>query len=514
MTLFNCFVLAWISGLFCGFSLSLYLPAQAWLLIWLPGIPVFFLAISRIRSPVLSVLTVVMTGFLLGGTYQLIRFPDPKSDTLTMDQRARVIHVRDWGEQAGKVVVETSHPRLRLLLTLRGEARDSVFLRMGDLVFLRHELIRMQGPSRVGEFQEKNFWAAYGARYQTTIWKASLKTERSDTPSPWHDTPEKLRKAFLLRISGMGLDARNQALLVGMLTGDKQFISAGDKELFSAVGMMHLLAVSGLHVGLVFALFSWFLQLLGLARVHPANRVTSTLMVWGYAVFCGLPASALRAAGMLTIYALLKLCRRRTRSIHVVFAMCMLHTLIQPTAIYSVGFQLSYLAVTGILVFYPQMKKLWRTAPKLVARITDLALISLSAQVFTWPLVIWYFGRFPVWFLLSNILLAPFGILIFYLTLVLLAFSVLTGIPAWLAAGLNVLVSLWIAAAELLKQLPPGVLEFNQLPVATVLVFFLLVGLMKRGLHYRLQYPAPLLILLVLWSIYGFFNNFVANYRV
>jgi competence protein ComEC len=321
----------------------------------------------------------------------------------------------------------------------------------------------------------------------------------------------RLRNRFIEVITTTGLNSQNRSILLAMILGDKSQLEKDHKALFSKLGIMHLLAVSGLHLGLIFVVISKFLLLVGLPGHSPFNRLISILCVWAYGLLCGFPPSAVRAASMLSVYHLSYLLNRPAKGIHVIFLVAFLHTLLNPVALFSAGFQLSYLAVLGIIIYFKRISGLWQTSKFFLTRIRDLIALSLSAQTLTWPISIYLFAHFPTWFLLANLLLVPVGILIFYLGLFLTLMQ-FAGLESILIHRIvDSIMTFWIYSGSRLAEIPGGQMNFENFPWIFFIFFYSILVNTRLGVRKVLIRPKSLLMILVFWSLCCFFNIFVSN---
>lgn len=253
-----------------------------------------------------------------------------------------------------------------------------------------------------------------------------------------------LRERLLQRFREAGGD--DYAVVAAMTLGSKSAISPALRATYSDAGASHLLALSGLHVGVIGAM----LTLLFVGRRRIALGATlSVVAIWCYAVLVGLSPSVVRAATIFTLYSLAALLRRERISINALAFAATVTLVVSPASLWDVSFQMSYLAVLAILLFlrplyavigaealsHPVVKWTW-----------GIVVVSLSAQIGVAPVVLYYFGSFPCLFLLTNIIAIPLATAIIYLAAM---FFLCTPI----APLQHCVESLMIAAARLLNTL-------------------------------------------------------------
>jgi competence protein ComEC len=205
-------------------------------------------------------------------------------------------------------------------------------------------------------------------------------------------------------------DAAEVAIAKALAIGDKSMIDAALKSKYKASGAMHLLALSGLHVGVVYTFLKAFMAFLGNSlAAKTAKRVVILTTLWGFALVSGLSSSICRAVTMITIYeagSFLGADRNMLRSLAI---SALLICLFNPDAPFGIGFQLSYSAVVGIYFLFPRLKSLLNYRSPLLGYIWNTLCLSISCQAATAPLAFLYFGTFPKYFMVTNLLAIPLG---------------------------------------------------------------------------------------------------------
>lgn len=235
-----------------------------------------------------------------------------------------------------------------------------------------------------------------------------------------------------------GLDEEVQAVIAALTIGDKSDLSTDLKNVYSAAGASHVLALSGLHVGILSGFL--FLVFYPLTYWKRYGRMVRMLLVvtllWGFAFISGLSSSVMRAVVMFSLYAFASCCsEERFSGIHSLALAAFLMLLYNPFFLFDLSFQLSFAAVASILAFYPLCTRGVVIQNRLFRYLFNLLCLSVSAQVGTLPFVLLYFGTFPTYFLLANLIVSPLAACILVLTLMALALS---SVP-WLGSGVVVL---------------------------------------------------------------------------
>lgn len=226
------------------------------------------------------------------------------------------------------------------------------------------------------------------------------------------------RHRLLSHIKQWNVGEEVYSVIAAMSLGEKSSLDKQLKDTYAKVGASHILALSGLHLGIIYTIVTFFL---GWHRFRTVVQMLTVLAIWAFAFLVGLPPSVIRSASMISIYALLTLGYRERMSVNTLAFVAIVMLIINPLSIYDIGFQLSFMAVLSILLFMPLFNGLLpphiQQCHRWLSIIWGTAIVSISAQIGTAPLLAYYFERFSTWFLLSNFVVIPLAFLILYLTL-------------------------------------------------------------------------------------------------
>ncbi|PID67501.1 MAG: hypothetical protein CR968_06465 [Flavobacteriia bacterium] len=247
------------------------------------------------------------------------------------------------------------------------------------------------------------------------------------------------------------------AVLNALILGDRRFISGDIRQDYVRAGAVHLLAVSGLHVGIIFMLLLALLKPLEYVKHGRVIRgLLIIMLLWGFALLTGLSGSVVRAVTMFSFISIGQFIRpRKSPVLHSLTTSFIVMLMVNPYWLYDVGFQLSYTAVLGIVLFQPLIEHLLpRSQYYLLRKTWQLATVSIAATLGTLPLSLYYFHQFPGLFLLSNVLIVPLmgTVLGLGLVAVFLAYSgylphLLVVVLNGILKGINSFMA-WIAAQE------------------------------------------------------------------
>ena len=314
------------------------------------------------------------------------------------------------------------------------------------------------------EFDYKRFLSVHGIHHRTYISEQSWQKIQRETRPSVRALSNRVRLYLLYQLEESGLS--NQQLAVGsaLTLGYKDQLNQQTRAAFSDSGAMHILAVSGLHVGIIYLLFHSILFFMNKSK---STRIVKTLIILhilvAYAFITGLSPSVTRATLMFGVISIGNISNRNTSVYNSLAFSAMILLVINPLRVFSVGFQLSYMAVFAIVFFQPRIYQLI-APPKIADKPWQLFSVSLAAQIGTAPLVMYYFHQFPNYFWLTNFLAIPAAMIIVMLGMSIFLIHPL--IPA-LAKGLGWCLNWFIETLNRLME------SIQQLPLSVTKNIFL-----------------------------------------
>ncbi|MBU1718898.1 MAG: ComEC/Rec2 family competence protein, partial [Bacteroidetes bacterium] len=241
-----------------------------------------------------------------------------------------------------------------------------------------------------------------------------------NTANPLFKSAWQLRDYFAHCYFNSGLNQENAGIIQALVLGNKTDVDAEILATFSQTGAMHLLAVSGLHVGIIYMVIS---TLIGFPRRYKKRKILAAIPViaalWLYAMITGLSGSVMRASLMFTVMIIGQALNRKPPTYNTIAAAAFILLVADPMLLFDTGFQLSFAAVVGIVSIQPLFSELWQPAIKPMKWAYSLVSVSMAAQIATFPLGIFYFHQFPNYFLLTNLLVLPVATVLVYLVLLL-----------------------------------------------------------------------------------------------
>ena len=282
------------------------------------------------------------------------------------------------------------------------------------------------------------------------------------------------------------------AVLAALTLGYTDDLQPDLRASYSATGAMHILSVSGMHVGVVYIVMAF---LLGFLNKTQRQKVFKTIFImlflWAYAFLSGLSAAVIRATLMFTFVALATCFERKSQIYNTIFMSMLVMLLYNPDFLYDVGFQLSYAAVLSIIFFQPIVDKLYNPTNKFSKFGWEMFSVSIAAQLGTTPFTLYYFQQFPNYFLLTNFIAIPLSSLVIYLAIGLLLVSFVPYLSDAVAYLLKW--SLWILNHFIvwIQNLPYSVWHIS-LDIKQTIVLFLAIFCFS-GYYFNRKF-APLII--------------------
>ncbi|MFC2123233.1 ComEC/Rec2 family competence protein [Bacteroidota bacterium] len=285
---------------------------------------------------------------------------------------------------------------------------DSTILKYGDRILISGNPDWVKPPANQYVFNYQKWMTRKGIHYQAFLKDGSMCVYGNAPRSKLMQVSYNLRA----RISNIIINAFDDPVTMGIVSalviGQRNNLDPDVADDFSRSGVYHILAVSGLHVGIVYFIMMFIFGRLN--RSKPGRWVFAIITIISlicYSVITGLSPSVIRAATMLSLIPVSQAINRRANIFNTISFSAFLHLLYDPFLIFSAGFQLSYLAVLGIVLFYKPIYNLIELNSYIFDRIWKLWSVSIAAQIMTFPLTIHYFNQFPVVFLISNVVMIP-----------------------------------------------------------------------------------------------------------
>ncbi len=358
----------------------------------------------------------VMLG--LGVLWGVLRDPRRAPDSALLDDAranglvVRVQEVTGSSERTVKAFARVEAVRMdsvmvkgagTVVLTLFDRMKAPL-LHTGERLWVSRGPVPLDRIADPGGFDPMAWAATHGAAHE--VFAGPGQWRLLDAPGPMDRAVDAMRASTLGWIEASGLDRAERGLVKALLLGIRDELDAEQKVAFARSGTIHVLAVSGMHVGLVYAVF---MAMLGWWGRKPRARLLRgaliLLFLWGYAGLTGWSPSVLRATVMFSFFTVAEIKERQAEPLNSLFGAAFVLLLWDPLMLVQLSFQLSFLAVLGILLFYKPIQRLWYPPGRVLHYFWSLAAVSIAAQVITTPLSLYMFKAFPVWFLPANLVI-------------------------------------------------------------------------------------------------------------
>ena len=384
------------------------------------------------------------------------------------------------------------------------QKNDSVtILKYGDLVYTEAKFDTLASPKNPDEFNYKQYLNDHNIYKSIYLKVDTWENLHNNTGNIFLSIAYSLR-SYCINLFDKYIPNTNgeNGVVSALVLGYRDNLDSDIEHSFADIGVIHIIAVAGLHVGLIYSLLIFSLRFLPSNRTGNLIRIgVSLIVIWLFALITGLPGSVLRAGTMFSFIVIGKYSGKSYNTLNLLAASAFLLLLIDPFLLKDVGFQLSFTAVAGILYLYPKLYAFIVIENKLLDKIWSMVCLSITAQAATLPLILYYYNQFPAYFIISNIIVVPLAALILYLSVALIVLGkiqLIASILGWLIYHLTMLMDFITVK---ISHLPLAVFTFSAFNTMEVILLFALLALVILFLQ---QKTYSILQILVLTSIVYF----------
>ena len=414
------------------------------------------------------------------------------------------IAVQKMGDEAYSMQTVSGN----LLLYLKKDSLLKTPPQYGDLILASVNPKEVELPKNPDAFDFKNYLHHQNIHYQSFNTVDDIKVLAQGHGNPIVQIIAHWQTHLIQILKEHLTTEREFAVGSALILGNRDAINDEVKDAYVGTGSMHILAVSGMHILLIFNAFDWFLSFYktGSRRWRWTKAGISIILIWVFTLLTGAGASVLRAAVMATFMALGKGWGRKVSVYNVLAASAFVLILWNPFFLFDVGFQLSYFAVIGIVYFQPKIRKLLIVKTKLAKLAWEATAVGLAAQLVVTPISLYYFHQFPTYFWLSGLLAVPVSSGALYAGIAVFFFNSVPYVGAILGKILFGLVWLMNEIVFFIQKLPLSILTNFWLTTSSVLMIYLIligcaIALKTRRLKGLLY---PLSIATLLTAFYAF----------
>lgn len=342
----------------------------------------------------------------------------------------------------------------------------------GQEKLLHTNLQALANPANPFDIDMRKYYRSLGIYHRATL-------SKNDTVLKIASKPKRswiLRKKSLQALDKTSLHDYSKQLIQAMVLGYRDEWSTERRTQYSNAGVAHILAISGLHVGIIYlALFWLVLPLQRIWQTRTPVYILCIIGLWWYAWFTGMSPSVTRSVSMLSFFVVARVFNRPAPTLHTLGSSYIVLLLIKPEWLFHIGFQMSYTAVFFILWLYPKAKNIWIPRNNLIKRVWQVAIITCIAQLGVMPWSLHYFGKVPGLFLLSNLVIFSLVSILLIGGILLLVLSLFGISKGWLFISYDFLTQqidhyiLWVSKQE------QWILSVSKPNIAITLALFLLL---------------------------------------
>lgn len=470
--------IVFILGIIVGYYTMNWIGERIWLAAIVLSIVIYFLW----RRIIVQSITLLIGIFCLGGWLtqrELIRLqPNFPSDDIVYEgvllsqptERGRVVHFN--------LLITSQNTPITVRATL---LRDTITCRyqrlsVGDGIIVSSTLEKPLNVQSNSNFNYSLWLLTQGTSGQTFIHDTAWKKARVDYShlSKWTKLKIELlkRRQRIVHNMHLLLDEQIVPLVAAISLGERSALSKEIREEFSIAGASHILALSGLHLGI---LYFFLVLILPQRRLRMVSAAIIIASLWAFAFLVGLPVSIIRATLMITVAEIARVIQRKSLSYNTLSFCAIVILVANPLALWDIGFQLSFLAVLSIFIYQPFFYNL---LPKTVKKIKiidwtyGMISVSLAAQILTAPLVMFYFERFSVYFLLTNIIIIPLS----YFLLLSCCCWIVTDARFFTTLLVNKFAATMLFCVQKISNLPCASIESIQLNLIECVACYIIIS--------------------------------------
>lgn len=386
---------------------------------------------------------------------------------------------------------------------------SNINFKYGDILYVPNKFTEPSSPKNPEAFDYKNYLNHLGIYHIAFLKSEEVYTTNESRPIWQWQMLFNCRTYFIRLMNNYVRDENSRSVVEALILGTKSDIDAEVQQAYANTGTMHILAVSGLHVGILFVILEFLFRPLKIFQ-HKKSRAVlyKTLfilfIIWIYACLTGMSPSVMRSAVMFSFLAIGRLFSRHIDSFNILFASMLPLIMLNPFQITQVGFQLSYLAVAGIIFFQPLIAKLWKPGSAFIKYIWSLTSVSIAAQLATVPVSIYYFHQFPNYFLLSNMLAIPISFVVLILGVAFFVLGWLPYLNGCLGFLLDHSLRLLNGSVLMIDRMPHAVannLYLNLEETCTIYMAILFLGAFLKLKHKKYFIAMLIMIVIISFSI-------------
>ena len=373
-----------------------------------------------------------------------------------------------------------------ILLAMRFDTTSNLNLHYGDQLLIQSKFKEIEPPYNPAEFNYKKFLAYRQVYHQTFIKQTETFKIDSNKGNFILAFALKFREQQVEKFRKYLPDKDARAVASTLILGYRTDLSQDILQAYSKTGTMHVLSVSGMHVAIVVIFLEFMLGFMNRKKwTKLLKAFLMIVLVWCYCLIAGLVPSVERAAIMITLFIIGKLLLHRGNAFNIISLSAFIILLFDPFALMDIGFQLSYIAVAGLVYLQPKIQQLFIAENKLVEIVWSCISVSIAAQLATSAISLYYFHQFPLCFIISNVFIVIPASLMMYGGIVFLLIPWPSWVMYYLGLMLNQLIIFTNKGLLFIEQIPGSNLNHIYLSIVEILLFYLVLSLILTAFTKR-----------------------------
>ena len=410
----------------------------------------FFVSKKKDINPIYFGLTTYFLAFGIGASTQIIHTDSFQSSNYTRSKAAfenphlvsftirEKLRSSSFNDRYIVLVnqIDDSLKTGRILLNIRKDSLNHSF-EIGTHLQIKGSLYQNSTAKNPNQFDYGNYLESKQIYAQLYADASDIKIGSIIEKDVWYYT-SKLRTKIIRNLEKSHFNKAELNVAIALILGQQQDISPEIIKDYQFAGAVHILSVSGLHIGFILLFVTFILKPFPNTKRGSFIKLLVILFsLFSFGLIAGLAPSVLRSVTMFSFVAIGMYLRRSTNIFHTLLVSMLLILLVQPSFLFDVGFQLSYLALFFILWLQPLLSKLWTPKYKIANYFWDILTVSFAAQIGTLPLSIYYFHQFPGLFFVTNLVIIPFLSVIMWLGVLVMILAAFDWVPVFLAKSLE-----------------------------------------------------------------------------
>ncbi len=360
-----------------------------------------------------------------------------------------------------------------------------------------------------GEFDSEKFWITKGIYEIGFVTPENVKLLKKGTTTI--TSPTYVRN-ILTKLLKSVLSGQELALANALILGERSLLTNETTQQFSNTGAMHILAVSGLHIGILLQILLKIFQPFHKLISRNKAIILSLIILWIYAYITGFSASVIRSVVMFSLISIGSMRGKENSELNILAFSALTILCWNPLFIYDVGFQLSYTAMLGIYLFYPYLKTIILSKYKVIQLIIEGTMVGIAAQTTTIPLTLYYFHQFPNYFILTNIALMAFSFIILILGIFIFSFYWIPFLKFIFGIILQKTMTLMLTIVTFISNLPFATANgFSLNKIMVILLYCIIIIFYFAIFHQKIKLLYLSLFSGTVISIIIFQNRFINN---